>query len=446
MATNTRRTCIAPRSIRFPFSRAILLLGIASLGSLWLASSYPETRRHQDAKAAGHGPAVAAPFQANRFPSLSASLIGISLFVGLCLAGGAAIHLCRKTKKIETAHEARFQNLLRQWTDIAMHFDRKLRCLYANPALQAISNRETPDALEQIGQGPVRVPAAVKRRLEPMLHEVISSGMEKDLQVEWTASNGSDYCVHFFLSPEFGPDGKLLGLLAIGRDILPLRKAERQLEESRAMLRQFLVHREEAREDERRRIAKDLHEELGQVLTALRLQLAILRTAPSQAENKTQTMIEMVDNAIRGMRTVVNVLRPATLDIGIVAALDWLATQFSAHTGIACTTKFDDEKRIVLSDSQATKVFRIAQEALANVARHAKANQVSLWLLRDQDQLVLQVRDDGCGFDSAAIITDAFGLLGIRERAAMLDGSVDIVSAPSRGTHVTVRFPADDAG
>jgi signal transduction histidine kinase len=146
------------------------------------------------------------------------------------------------------------------------------------------------------------------------------------------------------------------------------------------------------------------------------------------------------------VRDIVSNLRPTALDMGIVAAVKWLCSEYATHTGSGCALHTDEEF-IELDENRAVGVFRIVQELLTNAARHAEATHVKITLARHDDDLHIQVRDDGKGFDPAvAASKKTYGLLGISERAIALDGNVEIVSAPNQGTSVFIRVPAKPKG
>jgi signal transduction histidine kinase len=223
------------------------------------------------------------------------------------------------------------------------------------------------------------------------------------------------------------------------RDSLELQVAARTAE-----VRELAAHRESAREDERKHIARELHDELGQSLTALRMQAALLRVrfgadVPGLNE-QVRGMTELVDRTIGVVRNVATSLRPSVLDLGIGSALEWLVDEFRRHSGVDCSlTLALDEGR--LSEQQAIAVFRIAQESLTNVARHAGAGEASVTLGCTERHCELQVEDDGCGFDMAAVRPHTFGLLGIRERVLNLHGQVTISSRPGGRTRIAVILP-----
>lgn len=206
-------------------------------------------------------------------------------------------------------------------------------------------------------------------------------------------------------------------------------------------------HREAALERERGRIARDMHDELGQQLTALRWGILSMRlefgsTHPALPD-RFQYLLDRSDKAMKLMRDVIASLRPAALDAGVVAALEWLIAEFGRDYGIACDLCIlgDDP---ILSEDQAIALVRIVQEALTNVARHAEASCVTVSLKRERRHWILKVCDDGKGFDIAMTSSKSFGFAGMKERATMLGGEMNAVSAPGHGTMITVHLPVSN--
>jgi len=252
-----------------------------------------------------------------------------------------------------------------------------------------------------------------------------------------------------------GQDGATIRYISIFSDITErkrneetLRKHQERLEESEARLRELAAFLQTVREEERTHIARELHDELGQALTALRLDLGWLRgkAAPlgEPTSQRVTAALGVVEQSIVSLRRISEDLRPAMLDsLGLAAALENHATQFAERTGIACELRMNREE-FEVGDTLATTVFRIVQEALTNVARHAGARQVAIRIEQDatagHEGIALTVTDDGRGFD-VANRTKRFGLLGMRERVAMLGGTLEIDSQAGRGTRVAAWLP-----
>ena len=223
------------------------------------------------------------------------------------------------------------------------------------------------------------------------------------------------------------------------RDSLELEVAARTAE-----VRELATHREATREDERKHIARELHDELGQSLTALRMRASLLRVRFGSdvpgLNDHVRDFTELVDRSIGVVRNVATTLRPTVLDLGIGSALEWLVDEFRKHSGLACSLTLDLESG-GLDEPQAIAIFRIVQESLTNVARHANASEIAVTLRCSAHQSVLQVEDNGRGFDPTATRPQSFGLLGIRERALSLDGRLEIISRPGGRTRVDVVLP-----
>ncbi|HZX33038.1 MAG TPA: PAS domain S-box protein [Rhodocyclaceae bacterium] len=248
--------------------------------------------------------------------------------------------------------------------------------------------------------------------------------------------------VHQHCETFFSDDGRPLRSVGTIQDVTADREAAERLEESRRLLQEFTAHREEVREEERRRIARNLHEELGQLLGSLRMGLSVQRvwTDPAAFREKLPALLSQVDQVIDGLREAVAELRPNPLNMGIIPALEWLVLDFTESNGIECT--FHGIEGVDLPDQRATALFRIVQESLANVARHSGADRAAVFLEQDEANLILRVKDEGRGFDPLTHRPKTFGLLGIRERSLMLGGHLDIRSTPGQGTEIVLRFPA----
>ncbi len=228
------------------------------------------------------------------------------------------------------------------------------------------------------------------------------------------------------------------------------RRTEEQLRQSREQLRALSVYLQHVREEEQIRIAREVHDELGQSMTGLKLQLTWLsRRLPKNANalrEKTKTMAAHIDETIQAVRRIATELRPGVLDTaGLLAALEWQANKFQAETRIVCTVKAEVQGEVWNQDLN-TAFFRSFQEALTNVIRHAKATKVDVRLTETSNHLTLEVRDNGRGISEAEIHnTRSIGLLGVSERAALLGGTMTIEGRSGKGTVMTVRIPKTPA-
>ncbi|MDX9995524.1 MAG: PAS domain-containing sensor histidine kinase [Rhodocyclaceae bacterium] len=240
--------------------------------------------------------------------------------------------------------------------------------------------------------------------------------------------------------------GKVIYRVANVQDITDMKRHEEELLRSRQLLRELAAHREQIREEERARIAREVHDQLGQYLTALRMDAALLNLSfgadnPELAA-RVEGMKQTIDTTIGVVRDVATALRPAVLDMGLVSAAEWLLAGFEERSGVLCDLESPAEERLGLDDARATAAFRILQESITNIGRHAMANRVRVSIERAGNSLSMMIADDGTGFDPEVVRErKTFGLMGIRERALIFGGEVRIDSRPGAGTSVSIRIP-----
>lgn len=244
--------------------------------------------------------------------------------------------------------------------------------------------------------------------------------------------------------PEREPDGSIRwhGFL---HDVTERKRAEERLNANEQQLRALAKRREEDIEEERRRIARELHDELGQQLVALRMNITLLDiqfgNEQCQMGEATERMLALVDTLIQSTRDVSASLRPTMLDMGLIPALEWLTANFTRHSGMRCYLQVP-QGEVGMTDEQAVAIFRIAQESLTNAARHSKAKRVDLVFRCEPEAFVIEIKDNGIGFDVQGIRKpNTFGLVGMRERALGARGEIDVVSKRGRGALVRVRIP-----
>jgi PAS domain S-box-containing protein len=243
-------------------------------------------------------------------------------------------------------------------------------------------------------------------------------------------------------------------LVGIGHDVTDRNRAEARLLESRQQLRALAGRLQSVREEEKARMARDLHDELGQLLTGLKMDLRWLerRLSDLPASEAVNTLVdrvvaasELVDQTVASVQRIAGELRSGALDrLGLAPALRQEARRFQERTGIACEARVDEAAPEPPAEV-ATALYRICQEALTNVSRHARASRVVVSLAAEAAGLVLRVEDDGRGFDAAAPGPEALGLLGMTERATLLGGEVGFSRRPEGGTVVTARVPLASA-
>jgi PAS domain S-box-containing protein len=248
---------------------------------------------------------------------------------------------------------------------------------------------------------------------------------------------------HIYLSvkfPLFDGQGFANGICSISTDITELKSAQDQL-------RRLSANIMAGQEKERAAISRELHDELGQVLTALRMDAVWLRERlnrkDAKAAERVSTMCDLIDTTIDEVRGMALRLRPKVLDdLGLIDALEWHATDFEKRTGTTCIFRHDGVTQI--SDMVATAAYRIAQEALTNVARHSRATRADVTLRVEEDMLSLTVVDNGCGFGAHEIAgVECLGMSCMRERAGLVGGNLEVRSQPGEGTCVYFKIPID---
>jgi signal transduction histidine kinase len=249
-------------------------------------------------------------------------------------------------------------------------------------------------------------------------------------------ASGEEFPMEASISQLQTAEGKLFTVIL--RDITERVRAQEELS-------QFAAEAHAIREGEKSRVARELHDELAQSLTALKMDTIWLRDnaggQPAAAVAKLGDMVKVLDTTVAATRRIAADLRPLLLDdLGLQPAIEWLANNFTQRSGIPCEVNVDEE--LELQEPYATAVFRIVQESLANVGKHAAATEVSVLVARTPQAVVLEVADNGRGFATdAPRKPHSLGLMGLRERAHLLKGTASIDSAPGRGTRVQVRIP-----
>jgi len=269
--------------------------------------------------------------------------------------------------------------------------------------------------------------------------DVFSSGSSKNSEVEYEDN---------VFSLTFAPIVNAEYLNIYGLDITERQRVEEELQISQEQLRNLSSYLQSAREQERTSIAREIHDDLGQTITALKMDLSWFgKRLPKDHEplrEKKKSMDKTLNEALESIERIITELRPGVLDdLGLIAAIEWQGGDFQDRTGIRCKFNIDPEE-IVLDKERSTAIFRIFQETLINITRHANATRVNISLTEEEDKLVLKVKDDGKGIREEQISDfKSFGLMGIRERAYLFGGKVKIKGVKGKGTTVTVSIPVE---
>jgi signal transduction histidine kinase len=245
-------------------------------------------------------------------------------------------------------------------------------------------------------------------------------------------------------------------VLVIFLDITAEKLAEQELKSSREQLRKLAAHLQSAREAERTHLAREIHDELGQYLTGLKMDVASLEELIMQQDagpeqlpllRKVHAMSQLLDTTVQSVRKIASELRPAVLDsLGLLAAIEWQAEEFQRRTEIRCEC-FLTVDEVKLDRDCATAVFRILQESLTNVIRHSDATRVTITFEQETSHYLMEIKDDGKGIQTDDLDkSDSLGVLGMKERAHLFGGSVSIHGGPGKGTTVVVKIPCERRG
>jgi signal transduction histidine kinase len=295
------------------------------------------------------------------------------------------------------------------------------------------------------------------------IDEVRRKGAVKDRELALKRKDGTPIWCSVSATAQFDEKNEIRWMDGVIEDITQRKNIQDALHRSKAELesrvrertadllaantelRKLAAYLQSIREEERIKVAREIHDELGQSLMALKMDVSWLcskiQDQDSIASNRQSAML-LLDETIRSVKRICTELRPGILDnLGIVAAIEWQAAEFQKRTGITCNMQFNDDDP-ELDDQSATAIFRIFQEALTNIAKHADATEIKVLLEQSNGNLVLSVIDNGKGISEEDILkSNSFGLLGMRERVHSLGGTLEIHGLPGRGTSIIVKMP-----
>lgn len=269
------------------------------------------------------------------------------------------------------------------------------------------------------------------------------------LQMKFTAAGGQSFFLETVEAPVnyFGKQAVQI----IIRDITARKHDEEELQNSKEQLRYLAAHLQKARETERTRVAREIHDELGQYLTGLKMDISLLKEMIEENGaiggkeailEKIQSASELLNTTVHSVRKLSSDLRPPVLDnLGLLAAIEWQAEEFKHRMGISCECFFTVDE-INLPPDYTTAVFRIFQESLTNAAKHANATRISIEFRKEDNYYVFEIKDNGIGIsEEDKMKPNSFGLIGMRERTHLFGGSVEIKGIADKGTTVTVIIP-----
>ncbi len=353
----------------------------------------------------------------------------------------------KRSEKALRESEQRYRNLVENMPAVIYSLDIAGRIVSVNKAAKTLFGFE-PDEL--IGKNITEfVPDAALSEVAARHREVLA-GHKVATETTMIDRHGRSHDVDFSAVP-VTQDGEVVGSQGVVRDITHRKRAEDELRRSREQLRDLSAHLQSVREEERVEVARRIHDELGQTCTALKMDLAWLKSKLPKSQKplrkKADSMLSLTDSAIKAVKVISTELRPTLLDdLGLVAAIEWAAGQFRERTGIECTISAQPEEMTVEKGLSVT-LFRVFQEALTNVARHADATEVKTTLRERDGLLELKVKDNGKGITPEQV-TDpkAYGLVGMRERLLSWGGELTIQGGKTKGTTLTASVPLSTQG
>ncbi|OGT36157.1 MAG: hypothetical protein A2W28_12685 [Gammaproteobacteria bacterium RBG_16_51_14] len=345
--------------------------------------------------------------------------------------------------------EEKSQLLLNSTGEAIYGVDLDGECIFANKTcVKMLGYRDEQDLLGRNMHNLIHHSRADGTRYpleECIIHQAITTGkgIHLDDDVFWIA-DGSSFSVECSSYP-INREGLNIGSVVSFSDITERKNRDRELIESREHMRNLAKRLQEIREEERTLIAREIHDELGQTLTGLKMDLFWLSgRLPKNWKHlprRAQEMISLIDSTINFVRKLSTELRPSMLDdLGLKAAIEWQVQEFAQRT--RCKYRLDLKIRDFSPDSDRdTAIFRILQESLTNIARHAKADYVEISMNEIDSQLLLTIKDNGIGIDKEKINSSSLGLISMRERAGTFGGEFSIRALAEGGSQVTLNIP-----
>jgi len=354
----------------------------------------------------------------------------------------------KKAEEAQRESEKRYRLLVEEMGEGLAFVDARENITLANPSAEEIFGVATGGL---VGRN-------LSRFMTPEFFKIIKKQTEKrrageksTYEIEIIRADGKECQILITATPRFDEKGEYLGADTFFKDVTEQKKFEEELRKSHEQLRSLSAHLQAVREGERTSIAREIHDDLGQTMTALKMDFSLLnRLIPKEEKvllRKTESMSKLVDMILQDTKRISTELRPGLLDdLGLFAAIEWQAEEFQNRTRIKCEVTLGPEN-IVLDRDRSTAIFRIFQETLTNIARHANATKVSINLKGKGGKLTLKVGDNGRGITEEQIYdSKSFGLIGIRERVAFLGGEIKIKGVRNKGTTITVSIPFGGAG
>jgi PAS domain S-box-containing protein len=379
--------------------------------------------------------------------ALGATLVCVFIFIAALVLTHEVRRQAVLAQALRDAHD-RYHKTIDSVMDAIVAVDESQAIILFNPAAEAMFGVKSAQVigkpLERLV--PERAREVHRHHMDGFIRSGgVSRSMAPNLDITGLRADGEEFPIESTIS-QTQVDGRPQ-LTAVLRDVTERRRAEAELREMNRQLRALSASLQNVREQERKRISAELHDELGQQLTGLKLDLVWLAGRTREGRQATAEQIDamrhLLDTAISSVRRIAADLRPLILgDLGFGEAVTWQTAEFAKRSGLTITMDLPGAEH-VHDDARATALFRIVQESLTNIARHSGASGVDIRLVAEEGQLVLTVRDDGSGIVPGTPRSNGIGLVSMRERATALGGQLRVASIPGRGTTIEVTLPLE---
>jgi PAS domain S-box-containing protein len=349
-------------------------------------------------------------------------------------------------KRTEREH-SRLASVIERASDFIGIADLDLHILFVNPAGRKLVGLASLEEARRTQVTDYLFPEDAEYLLQEVLPTVLEKGSwSGELRYRhFQTGDAIPVVFHEVFTINDPETGRPMNFANVSRDLWERKRTEQERERSLRELRALAARLQSVREEERTQVAREVHDELGQALTAIKIDfLALLRDLPAEQRRtgKAESILQLISDTIASIRRISTELRPGILDdLGLVAAVEWAAEEWTARTGTKLRLSLPSED-IAMDRERATALFRIFQETLTNVARHAHATVVRVRLAHENGYLLLEVQDNGKGMNQEQLPGGrSLGIVGMRERALLLGGELTIHTAPEEGTTVRVRIP-----
>ncbi len=342
--------------------------------------------------------------------------------------------------------ENKFRNVLENIQLIGLMLDKNGILTFANDFLLKLTGWKREEAIGKNWFDNF-LPDKVREKVKKMFYETLDAEVfPQSYQNEIITKEGELKLISWSNTIHVDNSNKTYAITSIGEDITERKKAEKKLRDSHYQLRSLAERLQMIREEERAAVSREIHDDLGQVLTALKMDISSLQNKsnvePSELTDRTGKMLELVNSSIQTVKRIATELRPGILDdLGLFSAIEWLVEEFQNRTKINCQLDIEGEMDII-DDEISIAVFRIFQETITNITRHSNATQTIIKLFCSDKYLMLDVQDNGKGISAEELYGPrSLGILGMRERVHILRGEFEVSGDPGKGTRVTVKIP-----